>query len=93
MRRQKIAGDCKPLIIGDDNIGEAIVFNGLGANPEHYNTFITKTQALYQGGISGEIYRNSLTTFVGAGTSNDRSFNCIIAHLPAGVAQPAAPAK
>jgi hypothetical protein len=28
---QKIAADCKPLIIGNDNLGQAIVLTGLGA--------------------------------------------------------------
>jgi hypothetical protein len=79
---QTIAADCKPLIIGGDNMGQAIVFNGLGAQPEHYNSFVAKTQALYSGAISPQIYRDSLTAFVGAGTSNQRSFDCIESHLP-----------
>ena len=80
---QKIAVDCKPLIIGSDDMGQAIVFNGLGATPDHYNNFIDKTEALYRGGLSPQIYRESLTAFVGAGSSNQRSFDCIVAHLPA----------
>jgi hypothetical protein len=78
----QIAQECKPLIIGSDNYTQAIVFNGLGANPDNYNNFLGKTQVLYNGGISPEIYRSSLTAFIGAGTYNDRSFNCIFAHLP-----------
>jgi hypothetical protein len=79
---QRIAAECKPLIIGSDDIGQAIVFNGLGAVPEHYNIFIARTQALYGGGISPQIYRESLTAFVGAGSYNARSFDCIVARLP-----------
>jgi len=78
----RIAADCKPLMIGSDNIGQAIVFNGLGAEPEHYNNFLGQTSALYNGSISPAAYRNSLTSFLGGGTYNERSFDCIVAHLP-----------
>ena len=84
----RIAAECKPLIIGSDDMGQAIVFNGLGAIPENYNNFLGKTSALYNGTISPQLYRDSLTTFIGSGTYNQRSFDCIIAHLP-----PAPPAK
>ena len=80
---QRIAAECKPLVIGSDNMGEAITFNGLGAVPEHYNFFIARTEALYSGGISQKEYRDSLTAFVGAGSYNARSIDCIVAHLPA----------
>jgi hypothetical protein len=90
---QKIAADCKPLIIGSDDIGQAIVFNGLGAIPEHYSSFLAKTDALYSGGISQQIYRDSLTTFIGTGSYNQRSFDCIAAHLPGSSTTGAAPAK
>jgi hypothetical protein len=79
---QAIAAECKPLIIGSENMGEAIVFNGLGANPEHYNNFLAQTEALYNGGIPSQVYRSSMTSFIGAGSSNQRSFDCIEAHLP-----------
>lgn len=79
---EEIASACKPLIIGDDNMGQAIVFNGLGATQEHYNNFLGQTSALYRGGITPEIYRGSLTSFVGSGTYNAHSFDCIVAHLP-----------
>jgi len=80
---EQIANECKPLIIGSDNLGQAIVFNGLGASPENYNNFLGKTSALYHGSISPQIYRESLTTFIGSGTYNQHSFDCIIARLPA----------
>jgi hypothetical protein len=79
---QTIAADCKPLIIGNDNFGQAIVFNGLGAPLEDYNNFLGKTSALYNGGISPATYRDSLNAFLGGGSYNDRSFDCIVAHLP-----------
>jgi hypothetical protein len=78
----RIAAECKPLIIGSDNMGQAIIFNGLGAVPENYNNFLGKTSALYAGAISPQVYGDSLTSFIGAGTYNQRSFDCIIARLP-----------
>ena len=84
---QTIAAQCKPLIIGNDNIGQAIQFNGLGALPENYNNFLSKTSALYAGGISEATYRDSLTAFLGGGSYNKASFDCIVAHLPAKPAQ------
>jgi pilus assembly protein TadC len=79
---QTIAAECKPLIIGSDNIGQAIVFNGLGAQPENYNNFLGQTKALYNGSIPATVYRSTLNSFLGGGSSNDRSFDCIVAHLP-----------
>lgn len=79
---QQIAKDCRPLIIGSDDFSQAIVFNGQGAQEENYNNFLAKTRALYRGGIPEDIYRQSLTAFIGSGTYNERSFNCIIGHLP-----------
>ena len=90
---RRIAVQCKPLIIGADDMGQAIQFNGLGAMPEHYNTFIAKTQALYGGGISQQVYRDSLIAFVGAGSYNTRSVDCIVAHLPPSTQSSASPAK
>jgi len=86
---QKIAADCKPLIIGSDNMGQAIVFNGLGAIPENYNNFLTQTKALYAGSIPPQTYRTTLTSFVGTGSYNQRSFDCIQAHLPTNPSAPA----
>lgn len=85
---QKIAAECKPLIIGSDDIGQAIVFNGLGAVPENYNNFLGKTAALYAGSISRDLYRNTLTSSLGGGSYNARSFDCIFTHLPPAGAKP-----
>jgi hypothetical protein len=90
---RRIAAECKPLIIGSDDIGQAIVFNGLGAAPDHYNIFIARTQSLYGGGISPQIYRESLTAFVGGGSYNARSFDCIVARLPPSLQGSQPPAK
>src|SRR5271154_1982668 len=78
----RIAQECKPLIIGSDDYTQAIIFNGLGADPDNYNNFLAMTRSLFNGGIPPDIYRSSLTAFIGGGTYNDRSFNCIMAHLP-----------
>ncbi len=78
----RLATDCKPLIIGSDDFGQAIVFQGQGADPDNWSNFLGKTRALYSGAIPPEIYRNSLTAFIGSGTYNEPSFNCIMAHLP-----------
>jgi hypothetical protein len=86
---QKIAADCKPLIIGNDNMGQAIMFNGLGANPDNYNNFLTQTKALYAGSIPPQTYRTTLTSFVGTGSYSQRSFDCIEAHLPTNSSAPA----
>ena len=80
---QTIAASCQPLIIGTDNMGQAIMFNGVGATPDDYNNFLGKTESLFRGGISPQIYRESLGAFLGAGRYNTASFNCIISYLPA----------
>jgi hypothetical protein len=79
---KKIAQDCKPLIIGPENLGEALVYDGVGVDPRNYEYFLDQTQSLFSGAISQESYRDSLTAFLGPGTFNDRSFQCIFAHLP-----------
>ena len=80
---QKIAADCTPPIIGSDDIRQAIVFNGLGAIPEHHSSFLAKASALCSGGISEQqLYRDALTAFIGAVSYNQRAFDCIVSHLP-----------
>ena len=79
---KKIARDCKPLIIGPENLGEALIYDGVGVDPRNYEYFLDQTQALFSGSISPASYRDSLTAFLGPGTFNDRSFQCIFAHLP-----------
>ena len=91
-----VAAECKPLIIGTDDMGQAIMLNGLGAKPENYANFLSSTSALYSGSISPAVYQNKLTVFLGGGASNQRAFDCIFAHLPqakAAAPAPAAPGK
>jgi hypothetical protein len=85
-----IAADCKPLIIGSDDIGQAIRLNGVGANPDNYTHFLGSTSALYAGSISPAMYQRTVTAFLNGGASDQRAFDCIFAHLPQ--AKTAAPA-
>ncbi len=78
----KIAEECKPLIIGSENLGQALNSNGVGADPDKYHDFLTATKALYYGNIPPAVYRNSLTAQLGGGSYNEHSFNCIVSHLP-----------
>jgi len=79
---KQIATGCQPLIIGRFNVGQAILHGGIGPNADHYNAFISYTRRLYRGTLTEAAYRNSLTAFIGPGTSNNRSFDCIVSHLP-----------
>ncbi len=90
----KISLACYPLIIGSDNLGQAVVYNGLGANNDNYTTFLRATEALYEGSMSPAVYRKTLNDNLGGGTYNERSLNCIVAHLPENRAgAPAQPAR
>jgi hypothetical protein len=81
---KQIAAECKPLIIGRDDIGRGISNSGgLGVDPDNYHKFLSYTSRLYRGTLSEPEYRRSLTAFLGAGTYNRKSFDCIAAHLPA----------
>jgi hypothetical protein len=81
---KQLAADCKPLIIGRDDIGRAISNSGgLGADPDNYHKFLSYTSRLYRGTLSEPEYRRSLTAFLGAGSYNRKWFDCIAAHLPA----------
>jgi hypothetical protein len=78
---KQIAADCKPLIIGRDDMSRAISNSG-GVDLDNYHTFLSYTSRLYRGTLSEPEYRRSLTAFLGAGSYNRKSFDCIAAHLP-----------
>lgn len=80
---KQIAAECKPLIIGRDNVGQAISNGTMGVDVDNYHKFLSYTSRLYRGTLSEPEYRRSLTAFLGAGSYNRRSFDCIAAHLPA----------
>ena len=44
-------------------------------NSENYNNFLGQTKALYNGSIPDTSYRNALNSFLGGGSSNDRSLS------------------
>jgi hypothetical protein len=71
---------CRPLIIGSQDIGNQIMMNDMGDND--YNYFVDVTSRLYYNRISPDSYRQALVGFFGAGTPNDRSFDCIFRTLP-----------
>jgi len=83
---KKLGVACQPLQIGDQDIGEMI---RLGASSTPYDYFLDGTSRLYYNRITPTEYRASLVSFFGRGTTNDRSFDCILRNLPAG--RPGAP--
>jgi hypothetical protein len=76
-----IATNCKSLIIGRDNIGQALLHSGMGVDVDNYHKFLSYTSRLYRGTLSEPEYRRSLTAFLGAGTYNSRSYDCIATQL------------
>lgn len=79
---KKIAAECKPLEIGNDNFSQAIVFNGQGASSEHYAEFLDKTNALYSGGLSAKEFHDSISWGAAGGKTSDKAIQCIIDHVP-----------
>ena len=80
---RKIATVCRPLQIGDKDIGEMLRLEGGNSNDGGYDNFLDATSKHYYNRISPADYRQSLTGFFGAGTSNEASFACILNNLPA----------
>ena len=76
----QIASACQPLQIGSQDVGELIRRNEMGDN--NYEYFMDVTSRLYYNRIGPEGYRTAVTGFFGAGSSNQRSFDCIIGNLP-----------
>jgi hypothetical protein len=73
---------CRPLVIGDKDVSEMIRMQN-GGNDNGYDYFLDVTSKLYYNRITPAGYRENLTGFFGAGTSNDASFACILNNLPA----------
>jgi len=78
---RQIGTVCRPLQIGDQDIGEMLRFGGAGT--DSYNYFLDVTSKLYYNRIPPVEYRQSLTGFFGSGTANGASFDCILNNLPA----------
>ena len=71
---------CRPLIIGSQDIGNQITMDATGNND--YDYFLDVTSKLYYNRMSPDSYRQALVGFFGAGTPNERSFECIFRTLP-----------
>jgi hypothetical protein len=78
---RKIGAVCRPLQIGDQDLGDMLRRGGNGTND--YDFFLNVTSRLYYNRISPVEYRQTLTGFFGAGTTNNASFDCILSNLPA----------
>ena len=80
---RKITAVCQPMLIGDKDVGEMLRLEGANSNDGGYDFFLDITSKLYYNRISPAAYRENLTGFFGAGTTNDASFACILNNLPA----------
>ena len=77
---KKIGQVCQPLQIGSADVGEWIRMNDMSVN--NYNYFVDVTSKLYYNRLTQEGYRQAVVGFLGPGSSNDRSFDCIFRNLP-----------
>ena len=77
---KKLGQVCQPLIIGSADVGEWIRMNSMGV--DNYNYFIDATSKLYYNRLTPAGYRQAVVGFLGPGSSNERSFDCIISNLP-----------
>jgi hypothetical protein len=77
---QKLGQVCQPLLIGDANVGEWIRYGAVGNN--NYDYFVDATSKLYYNRLTPAGYRQAVVGFLGPGTPNDRSFDCIFRNLP-----------
>lgn len=85
---QKLGQVCQPLLIGDADVGEWIRMNTMGN--DNYTYFFDVTSKLYYKRLTPDEYRQAVVGFLGPGSSNDRSFDCIFRNLPPD--RPSAPA-
>jgi len=77
---KKLGQVCQPLIIGSADVGEWIRMNSMSV--DNYNYFIDATSKLYYNRLTLAGYRQAVAGFLGPGSSNERSFDCIISNLP-----------
>ena len=71
---------CQPLIIGAQSIGDDIRFNNTGAF--NYAYFAQVTAKLYYHQLCPPEYKQAVVGFLGDGTYNEKSFDCIFYSLP-----------
>jgi hypothetical protein len=72
-----IGRDCAPLLLGGQEMSEALQ---LGAGDNNYNFWLDATSKLYYQTLGPGNYRETITAFFGAGY--DRAINCTISKLP-----------
>jgi hypothetical protein len=77
---KKLGDACRPLQIGDADIGEWIRTDAMGN--DNYAYFVDVTSKLYYNRLSPAGYRQAVVGFFGSGNSNDRAFDCIFRNLP-----------
>jgi hypothetical protein len=77
---KQLPTSCRPLQIGNQDLGEQILSNDMTNND--YSYFLDVTSKLYYNRMSPASYRQALVGFFGAGTPNDKSFDCIFRTLP-----------
>jgi hypothetical protein len=77
---------CPNLQIGNNEIGLWLQYSAANDN---YNYWLDMTSKLYYNRISPNEYQSSVSAQLGDGSSNARSFDCIIRNLPA--QRPSAP--
>ncbi|MBS0320950.1 MAG: hypothetical protein JSR18_10455 [Proteobacteria bacterium] len=71
---------CHPLQIGSMDLSVYLDYDSMGDT--QYLYFMDQTSKLYYNRVSYAQYRESMTAFFGAGTSNQASFDCIFNKLP-----------
>jgi len=77
---REVGQACRPLLIGSADVGEWIRLNAMGN--DDYTYFVDVTSKLYYNRLDAAGYRQAVVGFFGAGSSNERSFDCIFRHLP-----------
>ena len=78
---RKLGQVCQPLQIGSADVGEWIRMNDMSVN--NYNYFVDVTSKLYYNRLTQDGYRQAVVAFLGPGSSNESSFECIFRSLPA----------
>jgi hypothetical protein len=71
---------CPNLQIGDNDVGLWLQYNSVNDN---YNYWLDMTSKLYYNRVSVSEYQSAVSAQLGDGSSNARSFDCIIRNLPA----------
>src|SRR4051794_39792628 len=68
---KKLGQVCQPLRIGEKDVGEMIRLGGASTT---YDFSLDPPSKLYYNRLTAAAYRQSLISFLGPGTSNDRAF-------------------